>query len=377
MRADGRTDGRAHGSRRRMVGLVAGLVALAAAGALAAQAPKAEKAEKAPKAEKADSGPKGPKKPAPLFRSDSVLALELEFDLKTVYGDRDSTKKIQHPATLRWGGEQAAVTLETRGHFRRQFRNCDVPPLRVRFPEKPPKGSPFEDAKSLKLVTHCKRNDATYGQITLSEHALYRTYNLLTERSYLSRLVWVRYRNRGAPAPADSAWGLLLEADGMLAERLRWKEFDQQGVRNDETVQEDQQRVDVWNYFIANSDWSVPGLHNITLFSEQDTLIHAVPYDFDFSGVTEAPYARPPSQLPIRSVRERFYRGYCRPTGALDATLALYREKRGAIEALWRDDPRLDAKRKQRTLEFLGEFWKAIDDPKGRKKAFEETCRKP
>ena len=40
-------------------------------------------------------------------------------------------------------------------------------------------------------------------------------------------------------------------------------------------------------------------------------LLAPVPYDFDFSGLVDAPYAGPPEGIPVETVRDRIYRGYC------------------------------------------------------------------
>ena len=55
-----------------------------------------------------------------------------------------------------------------------------------------------------------------------------------------------------------------------------------------------------------------------------------IPYDFDFSGLVDAPYATPPDVLKIANVRQRFYRGYCATT---THALAAARQMRAARAA--------------------------------------------
>ena len=76
-------------------------------------------------------------------------------------------------------------------------------------------------------------------------------------------------------------------------------------------------RFAMFNYMIGNLDWSVRAgpqgdscCHNGRLVGG-GPLLTPVPYDFDFSGLVDAPYATPPEGFKINSVRQRLYRGYC------------------------------------------------------------------
>ena len=64
----------------------------------------------------------------------------------------------------------------------------------------------------------------------------------------------------------------------------------------------------VFMYMVGNTDWSLPYLHNIRVFQNFTSYI-AVPYDFDWSGIVDAPYAVPDYRLNIKSVRDRIWRG--------------------------------------------------------------------
>src|SRR5438477_9110718 len=68
----------------------------------------------------------------------------------------------------------------------------------------------------------------------------------------------------------------------------------------------------VFQYMIGNTDFAVTALHNIVLIQDSVGVVYPVPYDFDWSGVISTPYAFPDSRLPIRTVRQRLWRGTCR-----------------------------------------------------------------
>ena len=70
--------------------------------------------------------------------------------------------------------------------------------------------------------------------------------------------------------------------------------------------------VNLFQYMIGNTDWSIPKCHNIKLMvPKNDTLAQpfAIPYDFDFCGLVDASYAVPDERFEIQSVRDRLYRG--------------------------------------------------------------------
>ncbi len=52
-----------------------------------------------------------------------------------------------------------------------------------------------------------------------------------------------------------------------------------------------------------------------------------VPYDFDLSGVISTPYARPNTSLPIKNVRERYYKGCCRTLDSYEPLIDHFNER--------------------------------------------------
>ena len=99
-----------------------------------------------------------------LFKRAEPLTMTITTDLNKLVNDRDSTKRVAHAADLVYkdanGADvKVAVVLRTRGHFRRQFRNCEFPPLHVELtkeaaknagsaPAEAGRGAPASSAKS-------------------------------------------------------------------------------------------------------------------------------------------------------------------------------------------------------------------------------------
>lgn len=296
-----------------------------------------------------------------FFRTDSVLAFTLRTDLRALRRDRDTADSPWREATITWTGAEGPrstpLRLRTRGAFR--LRLCTFPPIRLRFAQDSVRGTPWRDLHRPKLVTHCMER-GEYEQHVLQEYALYRVYRLLTPYGYPARLVRVTYEDVAGGQPV-TRYGFVLEDPDHFAERLHAAPLTRTGVRQGEIHRPSAVLLGVWEYFIANTDWSLPGLHNIALL-RMDSVVHAVPYDFDWAGAINASYARPDPSLPIRSVRERLYRGLCVSAEELEPVLARFESLKDSIAAVYRGVPDLDPRTVTRTLAWYDEFYRAIAD---------------
>jgi len=278
----------------------------------------------------------------PLFQTGEPLVLELRTDLRALFRDR-SEKRIEYPGTLRFSGGtdtgSVKVELRTRGIFR--LKLCAFPPIRIDIPTRKVEYTSFAGQDKLKLVTHC-RGDRYSERNLLKEYALYRVFNAVTDSSFRVRLAHVTYVDT-TRADTVTRYGFFIESDEALAERLGTVVLEVDKVHDATTDPSYMTLVAVFQYLIGNTDWSVWGRHNIAIL--RDTLgargMLAVPYDFDFSGAVGAPYAVPAEQLPIKSVRERWYRGFCQPDTLLSNVLARFRAAKDSIYAAVRAVPGL------------------------------------
>ena len=85
-----------------------------------------------------------------------------------------------------------------------------------------------------------------------------------------------------------------------------------------------------------------------------------VPYDFDYSGLVDAPYAVPPEGMPVKSVRKRYYRGYCRFNADALAAAAELRTQRLALVAALSQVPQIDTRTVRKATAFLDGFFADI-----------------
>ena len=127
---------------------------------------------------------------------------------------------------------------------------------------------------------------------------------------------------------------------------------------------------------IGNVDWwmAKPVVHNVKLIYMEGKPVIPVPYDFDYCGSINAKYATPPEELPMASVRERYFRGYCRIPGTYENIVALFNEKQEEIYDVYRNFELLDEKTKNVILKYYDGFYKIVNDPKQLERKIYDHC---
>ena len=303
--------------------------------------------------------------PKPLFAASDPIHITLQGGLPTLIHNRSSAGV---PATLTDpAGNALPVALTVRGITRRASDVCDFPPLRVEFTTPPPPTSPFAGQKKLKLVTHCK-NSPAFQQYVLLEYSAYKMYNILTPHSFLVRLADVDYRD---PSGREiiSRVGYFMEDLSDVAKRNGLQQTHAPNlIPASDLSSPDAARYALFQDMIANHDWSMRAgpagkacCHNAELIgplAPGATIV--IPYDFDFSGFVDAPYATPPDQLHISSVRERAYRGYCANNADVLTVARQMREARPQMMAAVTSTPGMDPQRASRAISYLDGFFADI-----------------
>jgi len=309
--------------------------------------------------------------PKPLFASDEVIAFTLRGPLGDMSRKADA-KPV--PGTLKLVGntpETLPVALSTRGITRRLQQTCAFPPLRVEFTEKPDKASLFKGQKQLKLVTHCQSGDR-YQQDLLLEYAAYRLYNALTPESFKVRLAKVDYVGENGSS-ITSRYGFFIEDVDDVARRNGQKRL--RGANKILASQLDAgaaARFAVFQYMISNLDWAMTAApagadccHNSRLLGAKDTTtgLITVPYDFDYSGLVDAPYAVPPDGIRVANVRVRRYRGFCSHNEQAQAVAADLLTRRAEMLRIVDQTPQLSDGFRRRAASYLGGFFDEISSP--------------
>ncbi|MFC2080639.1 hypothetical protein ACFLR8_00330 [Bacteroidota bacterium] len=321
-----------------------------------------------------------PDEPGPLFETNEPLSLTLTMDIREVIGDTDDEQN-QYPAEISYGspgGDTIVVPLQirTRGHFRKNPINCDFPPLRLNFSTVSAKNSIFEGQDKLKLVTHCRSRGTQYEQNVLDEYLAYRLYNLFTEESYRVRLVELTYADSDGKKDTLRKMAILIESAEQMALRNKSNYIEVKNVQQNKCDRQKTSVLSVFQYMIGNTDWSVPVPHNIDLLQKQPGIDPvAVPYDFDWCGMVDAPYAFPAENLGIDNVRTRLFRGYCRTNDEFELVFQEFRDKKDEIFNTIESVPHLNDRELEKVKKYIGQFYKILDNPKSVKNEFYNKCR--
>ena len=318
--------------------------------------------------------------PKPLFASDQPFRFTITGPITRIAQTAQGSRQPR-AAMLSIPGSPAethAIELSPRGITRLKRETCQFPPLRVRFQGSPAPPSLFAGQRQLKLVTHC-RAPASFQQYLLLEYSAYRLYNLLTPASFRARLATVDYVNDDN-RPVTSRLGFFLEEieDAAARNGIR-RAATGDRVATSQLSPTDAARIALFEYMIGNQDWSSragpPGegcCHNSRLIAPGPggSLI-PVPYDFDFSGLVDPPYAVAPDG--VRSVRERRYQGFCMHNANALAVAAEFRARRGPMLAVLGQVP-LDEGVRRRAAAYLDGFFADIADDRRMAAKLFRTC---
>src|SRR6185503_2802904 len=114
--------------------------------------------------------------------------------------------------------------------------------------------------------------------------------------------------------------------------------MNQQGAGPGDLQQYESAFYGTFQYFVGNSDFSIRALHNAVLVTDKNGEYVPVARDFDWSGAVNARYAVPNPLLKTRSVQQRIMRGYCAEPAEYEKVFALFKEKKDAMYALYRDE---------------------------------------
>ncbi len=288
-----------------------------------------------------------------------VIQLTLQTDMGELINNR--MREEYQPAILSFissGGKETQMEVDVipRGNYRRRI--CDFPPIMLNFSKTilAERGLNREYDK-IKLVTHCKKEGEAQGYL-LKEYLAYRIYNLLNTESYRVHLARINYVDSKGNYNDIEQYGILIEDTDELAHRIGGSECECWNYSQDSVSLADENTMSVFQYMIGNEDWSIPMLRNVKLIrpSEGGRAI-PVPYDFDFSGFVNAPYAVPPYQLGLTEVTQRLFLGFPVEEEVLSETLKSFEHQRGNILLMVENFKEFGRSERKETVKYLEGFF--------------------
>ena len=303
-----------------------------------------------------------------FFGSDKLLEVSLRFDITTFLKKNPKSAPLDAIMIFHLSETDSMdrkVSLKYRGEYR--YRTCTFPPIQLNF-KKPIRIYPDSGKmKKFKLVTHCNPGDV-YDDYVLREYLVYKLYNVLTDTSFRVRLLRINYIDTGRERKPITQYGLILEPIDGLAKRTGCTVVKATNLTQKYLVPTSIDRMAIFNYMIANWDWSIPGRHNVAIVVPKNIsysgLGIAIPFDFDLAGVVDAKYGFPAPETGLSSNRDRLFTGICRSKEVYEARLKEFLAMKESFYSVINEFPYLNQKSKKDMTIFLDGFFGKIE--KGR-----------
>lgn len=314
-----------------------------------------------------------------LFSSTTPIEIILQMDMEKVFNDKGKDPQYSPALLIQKIDEKNIqifnIKIKARGNTRRISNICEFPPLKINFEKKSTKNTVFDGQDKVKVVTHCNESDE-YQNYALLEYLSYKTYNTLTDYSYRVRIVNVVYKDIRQNYPDIIKSGFMIEDDDILAKRVGGKISDKRIWSPDSCENKAVEIFSLFQFMIGNTDWWIHTRHNVDLISLSDESLIPIPFDFDGAGIINTPYAMPSRQLPIITVKDRFFKSTCKTLNYYDyeETINQFNLKKDMILSMLDNALFLDKKYRKRAKNYIDDFYDIINDADKFGKYISQNC---
>jgi hypothetical protein len=326
-----------------------------------------------------------------LFESHSLLELTMPVDFDTLCRPSETPDCGYTPTVFEYrdgagNARSVPISIRRREGWRAMQTNCQVPTLFVRFAKADTAGTPFEGQSELALTSHCGKGvpsdqvrtrtlPDSFESYVINEYLAYRLYNLVTDFSLRVRLVRIRYLNPDNPRREFTRDAFFSEhfdslADRFEAQLLPARSFDPDNLDLDAAVQ-----VALFQFMIGNTDWSIENQDNVILLKLPGGSHMPVAYDLDLSGLVNAHYAAPAPGLPITSVKQRYYLGFCHSDADWDALFSRFSALREDAISMLVQTPGFGRGERRMTGVYLDSFFSIVGSEKSRDSRIINACQ--
>ncbi len=296
--------------------------------------------------------------------------LTIETNLEDLFMDRRYKNYKQGIATFTFeNGETWTDSLEVkvRGVFR--AAKCDNPPLKIKYSKKLLKKRGLKKRNEYKLVYPCK-NTKEYQNYIYKEYLIYKLYNELTDKSLRVHLIDFTLQDAAGQMETIQTTGFIVEHREEIIKRLDAHKNDMRCLPIKMLSPHEYTLFQVFQYMIGNVDWLIENCKNAEVVQLQDSTIIPIPYDFDFTGLVNPPYAVPAPQFKQKRVTDRYFLGHEKSMEELTPVFNLFKEKKATFFQIINDFDYLPKKSRKEMIYYLNSFYRILDRPKRVKREF-------
>lgn len=295
-----------------------------------------------------------------LFGSQEILEVSLRFDVTTFIRKKPAEEYMDAEIVYHFSPQDSLVNkirLRSRGKSRNSI--CILPPIRLNFKNCDNRPLDLEGVSNVKLVTHCKDNK-NYEDYLIKEYLAYKLYNVVTDTSFRVRLLHIKYVDTGSRGFDCYRYGVAIEPVDVMTARLNAIEKEDIVVRTAYINHKVYDKLCLFQYMIGNDDWHLTNLHNLKLIESDfgnKSVLAAVPYDFDYSGLVEAYYALPNELYGLQDIRERIYIGPCRSDESIWSLMQFFLDHKAEFYEEIERVNFVNEKQKKKTLNYIDSFY--------------------
>jgi len=304
-----------------------------------------------------------------FFQDQEPIAMQLKFSTKDIKKNTNDSTYISSTLLIQnrersW--DTLKIKLRARGNHRRQ--NCYYAPLKVKLKKKATKATMLEGNTKLKLVLPCllqKDKD----DLVIKEFMAYKLYEIISPYHFKTRLANIEFEEEiRSRIKKHNLKAILIEDIDKVAERHKGRAMS----RKVHPLQQDDLaslQNAFFQFLIGNTDFSTRGGHNQKLLFVENKYV-CIPYDFDMSGLVNAPYATVSGienmNSYITEVTQRAYKGYKRDDKLLQDVRQKYIASKDGIFAVvdgleqFFQNPLLFAEAK----DFIDDFFEIMESDK-------------
>ncbi len=307
-----------------------------------------------------------------IYDTEGIPTIQLVTDWQALFSQKSEEAEDYIPAKLTIPVNGVSTTFEVKVRARGMMRKqaCTFPPLKIDFKKKELKKNQLDTSISkLKLVFQCGQGNANY-ELLLKEKLGYDLYKVIAPKYHLE------YKELTTEAIQNgklnyTLHAMIVEDEHHLEKRTGSMLVTDSLMKSSQLDRTTYLRMSTFEYMIGNTDWTVPNRHNVEMYKSDDyAKIVPVAYDFDYSGLVNAPYASPHPRIPIKSVTDRFFMG----TGVTDEEAIsmgkYFLEKKPDFDKVIVSQQQLSDSTKQSVVRYFDEFYAICKDETKAKSEF-------
>lgn len=309
------------------------------------------------------------------MKQDSACDVYLRLDWKNLL--KNKKEKVYQDATLCCrSSPNDSLTMNakvrTRGHMRLDI--CDYPPLKLKIDKSDLSRNQLSNFNELDIVNRCQVNEF-YQQLILKEFLCYKLWELVSPYYLKTQLIRLHCQDTTGRDVHETSIAFLVEDPEEMCNRLGGKNIKNEMIRNSALERQPFLRLSLFEFMIGNTDWYIANRHNIEFIGiPGHTLLITVPYDFDYSGLVQAPYAAPNETIKTDDVSIRFYQGLCHTEPEVRGQLQVFLDQKEKILQMPYQIQGLNEKSIRQTIEYLQGFYDVVENPKKFKSQVLEHC---